>query len=105
MRRRSESRRQKEIETEAARQAAGCLMFFVLIQGKVPLRVDRTSYRPPLGFGSWEFAPSSRLSHNSSTLDPLFSQLLSVNVKASFSLVRCVLTAVAQPALRSTGRL
>lgn len=67
-----------------------CLTLFVLIQGKLTLCVDRTSYHllgfccPPQGFGSGGFASSSLLSHNSSTLDPLFSQLLSVNVKAPF---------------------
>lgn len=72
-----------------------CVMFFVLIQGKLTLCADRTSYhlhgfcRPPQGFGSGGFTLSSLLSHNISTLDPLFSQLLSVNVKAPFPCQIC----------------
>lgn len=65
-------------------------MLFVYIQEKLTLCVDRISYHL-LGFllhrdldlgGS---RLSSLLSRNSSTFDPLFSQLLSVNVKSSFS--------------------
>ena len=68
----------------------GCQCSLFLIQGKLTLCVDRTSNHllgfccPPQGFGSGGFAPSSLLSHNSPTLDPLFSQLLSVNVRAPF---------------------
>lgn len=78
----------KGMEREADRERLP--MFFVLIQGKLTLCVDRTSNHllgfccPPQGFGSGGFAPSSLLSHNSPTLDPLFSQLLSVNVRAPF---------------------
>lgn len=78
----------KEMEREADRERLP--MFFVLIQGKLTLCVDRTSNHllgfccPPQGFGSGGFAPSSLLSHSSPTLDPLFSQLLSVNVRAPF---------------------
>lgn len=84
-----DSKKSREMQTERER-GCHCVMFFVLIQGKLTLRADRTSYqllgfcRPPRGFGSGGFALSSPLSHNSSTLDPLFSQLLSVNVKAPF---------------------
>lgn len=69
-----------------------CFMLFVYIQGKLTLCVDRISYHL-LGFllsstETWIWGGSrlsSLLSRNSSTFDPLFSQLLSVNVKSSFS--------------------
>lgn len=85
----NEKKKNKKIErNREAERGCQCLMLFVSIQGKLTLCVDRTGYHllgfccPPQGFGSGGFEPSSLLSHDSSTLDPLFSQLLSVNVKA-----------------------